>query len=94
MANLRRRIPQQTESLFTENHEPFFNSIGQSRRLRHPAATSAITLNADIRSLQYLTKRARSGCHSKAASRPIPASISSMVGNEYESLIVFEPLPS
>jgi hypothetical protein len=29
MANLRRRIPQQTESLFTENHEPFFNSIGQ-----------------------------------------------------------------
>jgi hypothetical protein len=28
MANLRRRIPQQTESLFTENHEPFFNSIG------------------------------------------------------------------
>jgi hypothetical protein len=50
MANLRRRIPQQTESLFTENHEPFFNSIGQSRRLRHPAATSAITLNADIRS--------------------------------------------
>src|ERR1700674_493039 len=38
--------------------------------------------------------RARSGCHSKAASRPIPASISSMLGNEYESLIVFEPLPS
>jgi len=32
MANLRRRIPQQTESLFTENHEPFFNSIGQERR--------------------------------------------------------------
>jgi hypothetical protein len=32
MANLRRRIPQQTESLFTENHEPFFNSIGQIRK--------------------------------------------------------------
>jgi hypothetical protein len=31
MANLRRRIPQQTESLFTENHEPFFNSIDPSR---------------------------------------------------------------
>jgi hypothetical protein len=27
MANLRRRIPQQTESLFIENHETFFNSI-------------------------------------------------------------------
>ena len=23
------QIPRQTESLFTENHEPFFNSIGQ-----------------------------------------------------------------
>jgi len=33
MANLRRRIPQQTESLFAENHEAFFNSIGQARRL-------------------------------------------------------------
>src|SRR5271170_7386537 len=30
MANLRRQIPQQTESLFAENHETFFNSIGQS----------------------------------------------------------------
>jgi len=29
MANLRHRIPQQTESLFTKNHETFFNSIGQ-----------------------------------------------------------------
>jgi hypothetical protein len=28
MANLRRRIPWQTESLFAENHEAFFNSIG------------------------------------------------------------------
>jgi hypothetical protein len=27
MANLRRRIPWQTESLFAENHEAFFNSI-------------------------------------------------------------------
>jgi hypothetical protein len=34
MANLRRRIPQQTESLFTENHEPFFNSIDPSRMWR------------------------------------------------------------
>jgi hypothetical protein len=42
----------------------------------------------------WKSRKARSGCHSKAASRPIPASISSMVGNEYESLIVFEPLPS
>jgi hypothetical protein len=49
MANLRRRIPQQTESLFTENHEPFFNSIGHKRRLTHPAATFVITPNADIR---------------------------------------------
>ena len=32
MENLRRRIPRQTESLFTENHEAFFNSIGQQRR--------------------------------------------------------------
>jgi hypothetical protein len=48
MANLRRRIPQQTESLFTENHEPFFNSIGQSRHFalqqiggRNPRMASA-----------------------------------------------------
>jgi hypothetical protein len=27
MANLHRRIPWQTESLFAENHEAFFNSI-------------------------------------------------------------------
>jgi len=33
MANLRRRIPRQTQSLFTENHEPFFNSIGQERHI-------------------------------------------------------------
>src|SRR5690349_2171630 len=26
-----RRIPRQTESLFAENHEPFFNSIGHQR---------------------------------------------------------------
>jgi hypothetical protein len=42
MANLRRRIPQQTESLFTENHEPFFNSIGQSRHLNGALGVSAI----------------------------------------------------
>ena len=42
MANLRRRIPQQTESLFTENHEPFFNSIGQSRHLNSALGVSAI----------------------------------------------------
>jgi hypothetical protein len=41
MANLRRRIPQQTESLFTENHEPFFNSIGQERRFPEVRVTSA-----------------------------------------------------
>jgi hypothetical protein len=28
MTNLRRRISQQTESLFAENHEAFFNAIG------------------------------------------------------------------
>jgi hypothetical protein len=32
MAKLRRRIPQQTESLFTENHETFFNNIGPKRK--------------------------------------------------------------
>ena len=32
MANLRRRIPQQTESLFVENHRPFFNSIDPLRQ--------------------------------------------------------------
>jgi len=31
MPNLRRRIPWQTESLFAENHEAFFNSIDPSR---------------------------------------------------------------
>jgi hypothetical protein len=29
--------------------------VGQQRRWNHPAATSAITLNADISPLQYLT---------------------------------------
>src|SRR5580704_2236664 len=33
MANLRRRIPQQTESLFIENHETFFNSIDPKQTL-------------------------------------------------------------
>jgi len=32
MANLRRRISQPTESLFAENHEPFFNNIDPQRR--------------------------------------------------------------
>jgi hypothetical protein len=45
MANLRRRIPQQTESLFTENHEPFFNSIGQERRFPEVRVTSAFPDN-------------------------------------------------
>jgi hypothetical protein len=48
MANLRRRIPQQTESLFTENHEPFFNSIGHQRRFEYAPATSALTPKPDI----------------------------------------------
>jgi hypothetical protein len=43
MANLRRRIPQQTESLFTENHEPFFNSIGQSRQIGPTPTTTPST---------------------------------------------------
>jgi hypothetical protein len=32
MTNLRRRISQQTESLFAENHEAFFNAIDPQRR--------------------------------------------------------------
>ena len=34
MKNLRRRISRQTESLFTGNHEPFFNSIGHFTSFR------------------------------------------------------------
>jgi hypothetical protein len=43
MANLRRRIPQQTKSLFAENHEAFFNSIGHQlpRRSQSYAAETA-----------------------------------------------------
>jgi hypothetical protein len=41
MANLRRRKPQETESLFVENHEPFFNTIGQGRLKSHIRDESA-----------------------------------------------------
>jgi hypothetical protein len=52
MANLRRRIPQQTESLFTENHEPFFNSIDPERRLLRDSNPSEIEGKAEVRSLR------------------------------------------
>ena len=42
MENLRRRIPRQTESLFTENHEAFFNSIGHSRLGRASGMSSHV----------------------------------------------------
>jgi hypothetical protein len=41
MANLRRKKPQQTESLFAENHESFFNSIGQTETMRDVRIASA-----------------------------------------------------
>jgi hypothetical protein len=56
MANLRRRIPRKTESLFAENHEPFFNSIGHERRFEHfarrglftPITEVGLTLPSDV----------------------------------------------
>jgi hypothetical protein len=69
MANLRRRIPQQTESLFTENHEPFFNSIDPSRhfdgtlgKIIHPRGILRNSFRPSLSSLNYaLRLKARGG---------------------------------
>jgi len=42
MANPRRCSLQQTESLFAENHELFFNGIGQDRTFCNVRVTSAL----------------------------------------------------
>jgi hypothetical protein len=48
MANLRRRILKQTESLFAGNHEHFFNSIGQTRRFDRVLITSDVHPTTDM----------------------------------------------